>query len=101
MKLLSNHLLAERLTAERIGRIVLPESLKDDANVGGPKLWRVLGVGPGRRNKKGHVLPIECAPGDRILTHSYTTGPMELPGGRAILTDDQILAVFPRKEVAL
>jgi co-chaperonin GroES (HSP10) len=77
------------------GGIYLPESVRDDSNNGGVKVYRVLGVGPGFTNKKGVHFPIECAPGDRVMCHSYTTGPTELEDGTMIVTADQILAVLP------
>ena len=98
MRPLSNHLLVERVktsSAITAGGIHLPAICEDDNNTGGPKEYRVLAVGPGKRNHKGVVIPIECGPGDRILCHSYTTGVTELKDGRLVLTDDMILAVIP------
>ena len=97
IKPLGNHLLVRRLPQVQIGVIVLPSAFDDDHNTGGPKIFRVLAVGPGRRNRKGVVIPIECAPGDRIICHSYTAGvaDVKLPDGQFILTEDQILMVLP------
>lgn len=98
VRMLGNHLLVRRLPQVQIGVIVLPSAFDDDNNTGGPKLYRVLATGPGRRNRKGVLIPIECAPGDRIICHSYTAGvaDVKLTDGQFILTADQILLVLPK-----
>lgn len=95
MKLLSNHIHIQSIPAKQIGLIQLPKDLNEDANHGGVKVFRVLAVGPGRRNRKGIRLPLECSPGDRVMCHSYFTGPCKLDDGTDIITDDQIIAVLP------
>ena len=100
MKLLSNHILVERVkraTALTNGGILLPATAMDDYNTGGPKEFGVLAVGPGRRNRKGILFPIECSPGDRVICHSYTTGAAEIGDGRLVITDDMIIAVIPKQ----
>jgi len=91
----TNHILAERVLTEKIGSIHVPLSLQDDANVGGPKVYRVLAVGPGRVTRKGVRVPVECGPGDRLICHSYTSGEVPLEDGRVLLGEDDILAVLP------
>lgn len=95
MKLLSNHIHIKSIPAKQIGTIHLMKDLNEDLNYGGVKVFRVLAVGPGRVNRKGHIIPVECAPGDRVMCHSYFTGPCELQDGTQIITDDQIIAVLP------
>ena len=98
MILLSNHILVERVkrpTASTTGAILLPPIAQDDFNTGGPKEYRVLAVGPGRRNRKGVLFPCECSPGDRVICHSYTEGATILDDGRMVITDDMIMAVIP------
>lgn len=98
MKVLANKLLVERIKRPVYpgSVIVLPPILLDDNNTGGPKEFLVLQTGPGRRTRKGVVLPIECEPGDRVICHSYTTGAVEVGNGKMIITDDQIIAVLPK-----
>lgn len=98
MKLLANRALVRRVrrkTATTAGGIMLPESLMDDYNTGGPKEFQVLAVGPGRRNRDGSYLPVEFGPGDRVICHSYTRGVHELPNDEMIITDDMVIAVIP------
>lgn len=94
LQLLRHNVLVRLLTQEKAGSIHLPPSLQDEFNVGGPKLYRVLATGPGTVQQ-----PMECSPGDRVLVHSYTSGPAELPDGSAIINLDQVLAVFPHEPV--
>jgi co-chaperonin GroES (HSP10) len=70
--------------------------MADDFNTGGPKLYTVLAVGPGRRTKRGLVVPLPIQPGDRVLCHSYTEGPVDLADDTKIITGEQVLAIFPQ-----
>ncbi len=99
MKMISNRVLVQRVKAERAntdGVIILPPICMDDNNTGGPKVYRVLAVGPGRRNRRGETLPVEFSPGDRVLCQSYFTGATELKDGTFIITDDMVIAVLPK-----
>ncbi len=96
MRPTSNHLVVQEEVPEQLGSIYLTEKMKMSLQLGRPRVFRVLAKGPGRLTKKGVLIPIECEPGDRIITHSYFEGPTELDDGRHIITDQQILAVMPR-----
>ena len=67
--------------------IAIPDIARDENNVGGPRMYRVFLTGP-KCDPEIHV-------GDTILAMSYTEGPQDLPEGAKILTDKQVLAVFP------
>jgi co-chaperonin GroES (HSP10) len=98
MKLLGNHILVQRVKRTKSltdGGIHLPPSMLDDYNTGGCKEYYVLQVGPGRRNRKGILQPLECSPGDRVICQSFTTGAAELNDGRMVITDDMMIAVIP------
>lgn len=94
---LSNHLIVQRVKRPNIGAILMPQSFLDDNNTGGPKEVLVLAVGPGRVNRKGIRIPIECEPGDHAIIYSHTSGPEPLTDGNLVITDDQILAVLPKQ----
>ena len=98
LRLLHDNIIVRPIPREKIGVIELPESLKDDNNVGGPKVYWVMATGPGRRNKKGIRIPTEVEYGDRVICHSYTKGTQDvnLPNGDLIITSDQILLVLPK-----
>lgn len=96
-QLLGNRILATRVKRERApgSKIIMPAIVQDDDNTGGPKEWEVLQVGPGRLARNGTPVPIECAPGDRIICHSWATGAVDAGEGRFILDADMIMAVIP------
>lgn len=95
MKPMANNLIVSHIPMEYHGSIVMPESMKDALNTGGVKCFRVHAVGPGRLTRKGVRVPIECEPGDRVLCHSYTTGPTPLDNDRMVISAEMILAVIP------
>lgn len=100
IQLLGDRLIIRPIPQAKLGLIELPESLKDDNNVGGPKVYWVMATGPGRRTKKGVLVPVECEYGDRVICHSYTKGVehVGLPHGDVIIASDQILLVLPKEE---
>lgn len=98
MKLLGDHILVERVKsakASTTGGILLPPVALDDYNTGGLKEFRVLAVGPGRRNRKGVTVALECSPGDRVICESYTEGAEVLDDGRMVIRSSFIVAVVP------
>lgn len=98
MQILGNRFLAERVKNEKAttdGGIYLPAVALDDNNTGGPKSWKVLQVGPGKRLKNGTWLPLEFGPGDVVIAHSYTTGATETKDGKFILEADAVVVVIP------
>lgn len=99
IKPLSNHLLVARVVPEKIGSILMPQSFQDDNNTGGNREVRILAVGPGRRNKKGIVIPLEAEPGDRAIINCSFSGGQPLADGTILITDDVILAVIPNKPI--
>lgn len=96
IKPLSNRLVVERVFQKKFGLIDVPEAFNDDNNTGGPKQVRILAVGPGRRNKKGILIPIEAQPGDHAIIYSMTSGPEPIGDKKFVITDDQIIAVLPK-----
>ena len=87
--------LGDRLTVEvleeeemTIGGIVLPDSAREK-----PQRGRVLAVGPGSRNDKGELVPLEVATGDEIIFSKY--GGTEIKVGLEdllILRESDVLA---------
>ena len=68
LKPLSDRLIVEVLDEEEMttSGIVLPDTAKEK-----PQRGRVLAVGPGARNDKGEVVPMEVAVGDEIIYSKY------------------------------
>ena len=87
---LGDRLIVEVLEEEEMtaSGIVLPDTAKEK-----PQRGRVLSVGPGGRNDKGELVPMEVAVGDEIIFSKYggtevKVGPDEL----LILRESDVLA---------
>src|SRR2546428_5842863 len=65
---LGDRLIVEALEEEETtsSGIVLPDTAKEK-----PQRGRVLAVGPGARNDKGDIVPMEVAEGDEIIFSKY------------------------------
>src|SRR6059058_3035631 len=65
---LGDRLIVEVLDEEEttIGGIVLPDTAKEK-----PQRGKVLAVGPGSRNDKGDLVPMDVAEGDEIIFSKY------------------------------
>ena|SRR6266568_6459992 len=65
---LGDRLIVEVLEEEEttIGGIVLPDTAKEK-----PQRGKILAVGPGSRNDKGELVPMDVAEGDEIVFSKY------------------------------
>ena len=65
---LGDRLIVEVLEEEEttIGGIVLPDTAREK-----PQRGKVLAVGPGSRNDKGELIPLDVAEGDEIVFSKY------------------------------
>ena len=79
---LGDRLIVEVLEEEEttISGIVLPDTAKEK-----PQRGRVLSVGPGSRNDKGDIVPLDVAEGDEVIFSKY--GGTEIKVG----TDDVLI----------
>jgi chaperonin GroES len=79
---LGDRLIVEAVEEEEMtaSGIVLPDTAKEK-----PQRGRVLAVGPGARNERGEVVPMEVAEGDEIIYSKY--GGTEIKLG----TDDVLI----------
>jgi chaperonin GroES len=84
-------LLVQRLDGEEKtrGGIIIPDTAKEK-----PQQGRVLAVGPGRRDDKGEVIPLDVRTGDKVLFAKYAGTEIKIDGDdRIILREDDILAI--------
>ena len=87
--------LGDRLIVEAIEEeettssgIVLPDTAKEK-----PQRGRVLAVGPGARNDKGDVVPMEVAEGDEVIYSKYGGTEIKLGADDVlILRESDVLA---------
>lgn len=88
---LHDRLLVQRLDGEEKtrGGIIIPDTAKEK-----PQQGRVLAVGPGRRDDKGEVIPLDVRTGDKVLFAKYAGTEIKIDGDdRIILREDDILAI--------
>jgi len=88
---LQDRLLVQRLDEEEKtqGGIIIPDTAKEK-----PQQGRVLAVGPGRRDDKGEVIPLDVRTGDKVLFAKYAGTEIKIDGDdRIILREDDILAI--------
>lgn len=86
---LKGKLLCAPIRHDKQGMIHLTERMKFSMELSGVREWRVLRV------PRLDSLDPGIVPGDRVITHSFTEGPIELEGGMAIITLSQVLAILP------
>ena len=92
--------LGDRLIVEAIEEeettssgIVLPDTAKEK-----PQRGRVLAVGPGARNDKGEVVPMEVAEGDEVIYSKYGGTEIKLGADEVlILRESDVLAKVTTK----
>ena len=87
---LGDRLIVEVLEDEEttISGIVLPDTAKEK-----PQRGRVLAVGPGARNDKGELIPMEVAEGDEIVFSKYGGTEIKLDGEDVlVLRESDVLA---------
>ena len=87
---LGDRLIVEVLEEEEqtISGIVLPDTAKEK-----PQRGRVLAVGPGARNDKGELVPLDVAVGDEIVFSKYGGTEIKLGADEVlVLRESDVLA---------
>jgi chaperonin GroES len=87
---LGDRLIVEAVEEEEMtaSGIVLPDTAKEK-----PQRGRVLAVGPGARNERGEVVPLEVAEGDEIIYSKYGGTDIKLGADEVlILRESDVLA---------
>jgi chaperonin GroES len=88
---LHDRLLVQRLDEEEKSRggIIIPDTAKEK-----PQQGRVLAVGPGRRDEKGELVPLDVRSGDKVLFAKYAGTEIKIDGeDRVILREEDVLAI--------
>lgn len=86
IKLLRNQVLLQPLPQAKGTRFIYyPQQYQDDV-----MRYKVVAVGPGRRTKKGVLIPPEVEPGDFVIAPLYLTHIL-LSDGKKIADADQLL----------
>ncbi len=89
---LHNRLIVRRVEEDEktAGGIIIPDAAKEK-----PQQGRVIAVGPGRRDDKGKIIPMEINKGDRVLFSKYGGNEVDLDGDEhLIISEDDVLAIL-------
>jgi len=89
---LHDRILVQRLDEEQktAGGIIIPDTAKEK-----PQEAKVIAVGPGKRDDKGQLVPMDVKPGDRVLFGKYSGSEVKLDGEeRLIIREDDVLAIL-------
>jgi len=87
---LGDRLIVEALEDEEttVSGIVLPDTAKEK-----PQRGRVLAVGPGARNDKGDIVPMEVAAADEIIFSKYGGTEVKIENDEVlVLRESDVLA---------
>jgi chaperonin GroES len=72
------------------GGIIIPDTAKEK-----PMQGEVMAVGPGTRNAKGEIIPLDIAVGDRVLIGKWSGTEVKLDGEELlILNESDVLATI-------
>lgn len=75
---------------EKIGALFMPQSA-----IEAPRESVVIATGPGKRNKKGNIVPLDVQVGDKVIYPRYAGSDVACDGVTYILmAEDEILGVL-------
>jgi chaperonin GroES len=93
LKPLADRVVVEPLEEEEVtaSGIVLPETAKEK-----PQRGTILAVGPGRKDEKGNLIPMDVKKGDVVLYAKYAGTEIKLGRDRKVLVvrESDILAII-------
>lgn len=92
LKPLADRVVVEPLAQEEVTAfgIILPETAKEK-----PQKGTIIAAGPGKRDDKGALVPMEVKIGDVVLYAKYAGTELKLEGGKQVLVlrESDILAI--------
>ena len=95
---LHDRVMIRRIDAEgkTTGGIIIPDTAKEK-----PMEGEIVAVGPGARNEKGTVVPLDVKAGDRILFGKWSGTEIKLDGeDLLIMGESDIMGVIEGQSVA-
>lgn len=93
---LHDRILVRRIDADEktAGGIIIPDTAKEK-----PQEGEVLAVGPGARDEKGALQPLDVKKGDRILFGKWSGTEIKLDGEELlIMKESDVMGVIDEKE---
>ncbi len=95
---LHDRVVVRRLNAEEksAGGIIIPDTAKEK-----PMEGEVVSVGPGARNEKGEIVPLDLKAGDRILFGKWSGTEVKLDGEELlIMKESDVMGVIEGQAAA-
>jgi chaperonin GroES len=95
---LHDRVLVRRVTAEEktAGGIIIPDTAKEK-----PQEGEVIAVGPGVRNERGELVPLDVKPGDRILFGKWSGTEVKLGGEELlIMKESDVMGILENASAA-
>ncbi|GGG49999.1 10 kDa chaperonin [Caldovatus sediminis] len=95
---LHDRVLVRRVTAEEktAGGIIIPDTAKEK-----PQEGEVIAVGPGARNERGELVPLDVKPGDRILFGKWSGTEVKLGGEELlIMKESDVMGILENASAA-
>ena len=92
MRPLQDRILVKRVAEEdkTKGGIIIPDTAKEK-----PMQGEVLAVGPGARDERGELVPLDVKPGDRILFGKWSGTEVKMDGEELlIMKESDIMGVL-------
>jgi chaperonin GroES len=89
---LHDRVVVRRVTAEEktAGGIIIPDTAKEK-----PMEGEVIAVGPGARNEKGELVPLDVKEGDRVLFGKWSGTEVKIEGEELlIMKESDIMGVI-------
>ncbi|MEW6133762.1 MAG: co-chaperone GroES [Pseudomonadota bacterium] len=89
---LHDRIIVKRVEAQRTtaSGIVIPDTAAEK-----PEQGEVIAVGPGRRDDKGALIPIELKVGDRVLFGKYAGQSVKVEGEELlVMREDDVMGVI-------
>jgi len=100
MKLLPLHdrVVVRRIDAEEktAGGIIIPDTAKEK-----PQQGEVVAVGPGARNERGEILPLDVKAGDKVLFGKWSGTEIKVDGEELlIMKESDIMGIIDSAQSA-
>jgi len=92
IKPLGDRVLVRRLEEEEVvkGGIIVPDTAKEK-----PQRGEVIAVGPGARNDRGEIVPMNVKKGDKVLFGKYAGSEVKIGDeDYLIMREDDILGII-------
>ena len=95
---LHDRVVVRRIEAEEksAGGIIIPDTAKEK-----PQQGEVLAVGPGTRDEKGNITPLDVKPGDTVLFGKWSGTEVKIDGEELlIMKESDIMGVLDKQATA-